>query len=104
MVVGLDGPVPLASVGSPPSAAWLSAFVAGSRTSVRVAAGDWGPDDVAWAALATSELALLLGRRGRPFRARERRQVGALARIADHRWVELVQRASRVAHPSALGT
>src|SRR5437763_179071 len=59
--------------------------------------------DVAWAALATSELALILGRKGRPFRARERRQLGALARIADHRWVELAQRTSRVTHPSALG-
>lgn len=103
VVVGLEGPVPLASVGSPPPAAWLSAFVAGSRTSVRVAAGDCGPDDVAWAALATSELALILGRKGRPFRARERRQLGALARIADHRWVELAQRTSRVTHPSSLG-
>src|SRR5437667_360495 len=102
-LVGLEGPVPLASVGSPPPAAWLSAFVAGSRTSVRVAAGDCGPDDVAWAALATSELALILGRKGRPFRARERRQLGALARIADHRWVELAQQTSRVTHPSALG-
>jgi hypothetical protein len=32
---------------------------------------------------------LLIGRSGRPLRARERRQATALARIADTRWVEL---------------
>ncbi|MDP9070139.1 MAG: hypothetical protein M3N68_02395, partial [Actinomycetota bacterium] len=61
-----------------------------------VAAGECGPDDVAWAALPTPDLALVLGRRGRPFRARERRQLAALARIADCRWVQLSARASTV--------
>jgi hypothetical protein len=100
-VVDLDGPTPLATVGEAPPAPWLGAFVAGSRTSVRVAAGECGPDDVAWASLPSSDLALILGRGGRPFRARERQQLSALARIADSRWSELVIRASRVAHPSA---
>jgi hypothetical protein len=59
-----------------------------------------GPDDVAWAALASADLAVVLGRDGRPFRARERRQLAALARIADRRWAELVLRSARFAHPS----
>jgi hypothetical protein len=66
--------------------------VAGSRTSAAVAAGECGPDDVAWAALADASIALVLGRRGRPFRARERRQLGALARIVDARLTELAIR------------
>ncbi len=87
--VDLDDRVLLASQGSPPPPAWLAAFVAGSRTSAAVAAGECGPDDVAWAALADASIALVLGRRGRPFRARERRQLGALARIVDARLTEL---------------
>ena len=87
--VDLDHRVLLASQGSPPPPAWLAAFVAGSRTSAAVAAGECGPDDVAWAALADASIALVLGRRGRPFRARERRQLGALARIVDARLTEL---------------
>lgn len=75
----------LASEGDPPPPAWLAAFVTGSRSSVLVAAGERGPDDVAWAGLADGRLALVLGRRGRPFRARERRQLGALVSIADLR-------------------
>ena len=101
-VVDLDGPLPLASVGVVPSAPWLAAFVAGSRSSVRVAAGECGPDGIAWAALPGADLAIILGREGRPFRARERQQLAALARIADSRWLELVRRSARDAHPTAL--
>jgi hypothetical protein len=80
----------LAAVGSPPPTPWLVAFVAGSRSSP-VAAAECGPDDVAMAGLAEADLALVLGRGGRPFRARERRQLAALTGIADHRWVELAR-------------
>jgi hypothetical protein len=100
-VIDLDGPVPLATVGEAPPAPWLGAFVAGSQTSMRVAAGECGPDDVAWAVLQTADLAIVLGRNGRPFRGRERQQLSALARIADSRWSELVLRSARIAHPSA---
>jgi hypothetical protein len=100
-IVDLAGAVCLASVGAAPPAPWLDAFVAGSRSSAPVAAGDAGPDDVAWASLDGADLALVLGREGRPFRARERRQVAALARIADRRWLELARRSVRGAHPSA---
>ena len=48
-VVTTEAPLPLVTVGAAPTAAWLAAFVAGSRHSVRVAAGECGPDDVAWA-------------------------------------------------------
>jgi len=75
--------------GAPPPPAWLIAFVNGSQSSAAVVSGECGPDDVAWAALAEGRLALVVGRRGRPFRARERRQLGAVARIADHRLADL---------------
>jgi hypothetical protein len=71
-------------VGDAPATAWVDAFVGGSRSSEAVASFDSGPDDVAWAPLPRTDLALVVGRRGRPFRARERRQLAALARIADH--------------------
>ena len=101
-VIDLEAPVPLATTGTPPPAAWLGAFVHGSKLSSRVNAGECGPDEVAWASLGGADLALVMGRRGRPFRARERRQVAALTRIADTRWTELVVRGSRRAHPSVL--
>ncbi len=81
--------VGVASVGIPPPLPWLVAFVAGSRSSSLAADAPRGPDDVAWAGLPRADLALVLGRRGRPFRARERRQLAALASIADHRWTVL---------------
>ena len=96
-VVELDEGVVLAADGEVPSAAWLAAFVEGSRS----AAAEAGPmaahlDDVVWAPLPASGLALVVGRFGSGFRARERRQVAALARIADTRVVDFAKRA----HPS----
>jgi hypothetical protein len=99
-VVDLDAPVPVATVGPVPPAPWLGAFVAGS-VSLCPANSDSGPDDIAWAEMESADLVVVLGRRGRPWRARERRQVAALARIANHRWAELVTRSSRLVHPSA---
>jgi hypothetical protein len=87
-----EGPVP------PP--VWLEAFIEGSRSSGRVAAHEAGPDDIAWAPLPLSTLNLVLGRGGRPLRARERRQLGALARIADTRCIELIAGGSSGRHPS----
>lgn len=101
-VVDLEAPAPVASVGEAPPAPWLGAFVAGSRVSVAPSSAHVGPDDVAWAELATASLVVVLGRRGRPFRAKERRQLTALARIVDLRWSELVARSSRQLHPSVL--
>jgi hypothetical protein len=70
--------------------------------SARVAAHETGPADIAWAPLASARLSLVLGRSGRPLRGRERRQVAALARIADTRWTEVVVRDSQARHPSSL--
>lgn len=86
-----------ASEGPAPDGRWLLAFVEGSRTSARVAAGEAGPEDVVWAPLPASSLALIAGRNAARFRARERRQASALARIVDSRLVDL----SRGAHPSS---
>ncbi|MHB8669322.1 MAG: ACT domain-containing protein [Acidimicrobiales bacterium] len=73
-----------APVPSPvPALDWLVAFAAGGGSSDLVAAGDTGPEDVAWATLSSSGRVLVLGRLGRPFRALERRQLATLARIAD---------------------
>ena len=47
-------------------------------------------------------LAMVLSRPSRRFRARERQQLLALARIADRRWLELSARAARAVHPSAV--
>jgi len=76
-------------VGAAPTAAWVAAFVVGSR-HLDADRTEAGPDDVAWADLGAGDLALALGRKGRPFRWRERRQLASLARIADRRlggWV-----------------
>jgi hypothetical protein len=55
-----------------PTAEWLNAFVAGAHEAAA--------DDIAWARLGDAS-ALVLGRAGRPFRSRERRQLTALGRI-----------------------
>ncbi|MCC5952888.1 MAG: hypothetical protein JJU45_12435 [Acidimicrobiia bacterium] len=103
VVVSLDEVEVEASVGEPPDTAWLVAFVAGSQSSARVAAGKGGPDDVVWSPLPSARMALVLGRHGTPFRARERRQAAALARIVDTRFRELRMMGSRLAHPSVSG-
>ena len=84
-VVDIDDGTVLAHEGPVPEPAWLAAFVEGSRTSARVAAGETGPDDVVWSPLPSAGLALVVGRTGTAYRARERRQVAALARIVDTR-------------------
>ena len=67
----------------------LSALVAGTAASPRVADGTTGPDDLAVAALPAHDAVLLLGRDGRAFRRRERAQLVALAGIADRTWALL---------------
>jgi len=99
-VVDLDGPAVLASRGSAPLATWLGAFVSGSLASMELGGDGAIIDDVAWAPFPHADLAMVLGRQGRPFRARERRQLAALTRIADWRWAELVVRTARSIHPS----
>jgi hypothetical protein len=100
VVVDLDAVSVKASVGRAPELAWLAAFVNGSRSSARVAAMESGPDDVLWAPLPAANLALVMGRHGQAFRARERRTAAALARIVDTRFRELSVLSARVNHPS----
>jgi len=100
IVLDLDDADVRASVGSAPPAAWLAAFVAGSRSSARVAAMEAGPDDVVWAPLPRANLALVMGRDGHAFRARERRSAAALARIVDTRYREVLRRTTMADHPS----
>jgi hypothetical protein len=99
-IVEPDTPDHVVAVGVAPPGAWLSAFLAGSRASINPQVADVGPDDVAWADLDAAGLVLVLGRKGRPFRARERRQLTALSRIVDCRWAELVAHSNRMMHPS----
>jgi hypothetical protein len=86
-----------------PSGAWLEAFLVGSRAAEGAGGGrsrGSGAGDVVWAPLPHSGLALVLGREGMPYRARERRQVAALARVVDTRLRELRRARSRTRHPS----
>lgn len=99
-VVDLDEGEIVVRRGDVPSPGWLAAFLAGSRSSARVNGGHHGPDDVAWSPLPAANLALVLGREGTAFRARERRQAAALARIVDSRFRDLSRQRSRLAHPS----
>jgi hypothetical protein len=91
-VLAEDGPIP--------PIAWLLAFVAGSQVSARVTAGESGADDLVWSPLPAAGLALVLGRDGTAYRARERRQAAALARIVDTRFRELSRAQARMNHPS----
>jgi hypothetical protein len=100
VVVDSEAAEILATTGPAPSPAWLAAFVAGSRSSAAVAGADSGPDDVVWAPLPGAGLALVLGRGGTAFRARERRQAAALARIVDTRFRELATGTARSSHPT----
>ena len=104
-VVDPGAPQPLSWVGAMPPEAWVFAFVKGAKASLvgREGVGGASPSDVAWADMSVASLVVVLGRDGRPFRIRERRQLSALSRIADNRWVELVRgsRSGSVA-PSSL--
>jgi len=66
-----------------PDPSILHALASGTSASPAVAAGDSGPDDLAVAPLDTRGSFLLVGRAGHPFRRRERRQLLALARVAE---------------------
>jgi hypothetical protein len=93
--------------GEAPSGAWLRAFVAGSTQSAMAPSPADGmpgiepvPSDTLWAPLPAARLALVLGREDTMFRARERHEIAAFARVADTRHRELTRAASRARHPS----
>jgi len=81
-------------IGDAPEISWIAAFLAGRLASSAPADGDRGPEDVAWAFMEGSGLAIVLGRDGRPWHARERRRLMALSRIVDSRFTELAARES----------
>ncbi len=99
-VIDADGPVILHASEAAPPAPWLEAFIAGTRSAGSERSSGVPVSDVAWASLEVSGLTLLVGRSGRPFRARERRQLATIARVADHRWRELVTLDGMRAHPA----
>jgi hypothetical protein len=104
--VGNNRTAALTEVGHPPCVAWLGAFVAGARLVGSLSSGDGvglvGPRDVAWAPLDSSDLVVVAGRGGPPFRGRERRQLQQLCRVADARWHQVARTGARGAHPSAV--
>ena len=73
----------LVTIGSPPDAGWLSAFLAGSSHLSEADQAAGAPGDLAWARLPTRDLAVAVGRAGRPFHTRERQHLNLLGRIAD---------------------
>ncbi len=80
--IALDPARTLVDLGDAPEAAWLAAFIEGSR---HLASGDRdaaAPPDVAWARLEHRGLAVAVGRHGWSFRARERQQLQLLGQIA----------------------
>ncbi len=81
--VGGDAPELVASAGNPPAAAWVAAFVAGSRHAGLGSPA--GVDDIAHATVGSDALELVVGRSGRPLRSRERDALRLLARMAGTR-------------------
>jgi hypothetical protein len=76
----------LAADGNPPADNYLVALAQGAASSPAVTSGLAGPADLATAPLPMIGTVLLVGRTGNDFRERERAQLLALARIADHVW------------------
>jgi hypothetical protein len=93
----------LASYGNPPADTYLVALASGTASSPAVVSGLAGPADLAAAPLTTAPAVLLVGRTGNEFRERERAQLLALARIADHVWRRLdgLAAAAQTAAPEA---
>ncbi|HEV8625444.1 MAG TPA: hypothetical protein VG034_13375 [Acidimicrobiia bacterium] len=85
-VAVMDGERVLAADGNPPADNYLVALAQGAASSPAVASGQAGPADLAAAPLPMVGAVLLVGRTGNEFRERERAQLLALARIADHVW------------------
>ena len=102
VVVHLETGEIITAEGQAPKAAWIEAFIAGSRHAARSGEVLTDAKDVTWVPLPARNLALILGREGTAFRAKERRQAAALARIADA-WLGALFRERRLqcrlAHP-----
>jgi hypothetical protein len=80
----VEGDRVVAAAGSTvPEPAVLTAVAAGTAASPAIASGQAGPGELAAARFPVTDAVLVVGRDGHPFRLRERRQLIALARIAD---------------------
>ena len=106
-VVRLDEQTAAAVVDEAPDPQVLVDLVRGRQVAARMGLteeSEGGRSDrleVAWAPMPSARMALVLGRKGMPFRALERRQVAALARIVDTRFRELSTTRARADHPSS---
>lgn len=89
VVLDLEAGTTVVRHGDHPPVPWLLAFADG--------VGDQGVADVVHATVLPGHLALVLGRDGADFRARQRDRVRLLARIAAVRWQELGASAGPVA-------
>ena len=100
-VVAFGGGALIAGDGALPPTTWIAAYVDGCRHTASNDDTGAHAEDITWAPMYAAECALVLGREGDVFRARERRQVAALARIVDARFGDLRRTESLVRHPSA---
>lgn len=98
-----------AAAGEPPAAAWLAAYVSGSRwhgpprRRPDAPAAHAPAPDVAWAELAGPDEVVMVGRPGWAFSAGDRRQLAAVAELAVARAADLSRGRSARSHPSAAG-
>lgn len=74
---------PEITIGDVPDPGWLAAFLAGASHLSDADQLAGAPGDLAWAWLARHDLAVAVGRAGRPFHTRERTHLSLLGRIAD---------------------
>jgi hypothetical protein len=94
-VADVDRGMVAAAAGDHPPEAWVLAFAGG--VTANAATGD-----VAWAPMPSAGMTLVVGRPGRALRDVERKQLAALANIADIRWFEMARKVSLAIHPSAV--
>jgi hypothetical protein len=74
--------VHVVELGDAPDPKWLAAFVAGSRHLAVTEREMGAPPDLAWTILDEPGVAIVVGRSGWAFRARERQQIDLLGEIA----------------------
>ncbi|MGI8759048.1 MAG: hypothetical protein ACR2K0_07045 [Acidimicrobiales bacterium] len=83
-VVDAVGPTVTSCFGPVPAVEWLWAVI-----EERFSSQEPSTDDTAWTPLVSARLNLVLGRPGRPLRNRERRQLAAMAHVADLRLAQM---------------
>jgi len=107
-VLDVEEVLVVAAAGRPPAAPWLAALVTHERADAVVGGPGSNADtgvrpgrhthagDVGWVDLAAWDLVLATGRPGWRFGDRERAHLGAVAALADARWVDLAEREPRL--------